>query len=77
MNTAPCAETTTRPFATWRLENYHFGIALIITLRAGRFCWMLDYPDAQPSAPHGDYPLCLAHARHSLGLPTIGGRSTP
>ncbi|MBC8009198.1 MAG: hypothetical protein H7067_03780, partial [Burkholderiales bacterium] len=62
MTPAPCPDTRTRPVITWRLTVYHLGRDLIITVLDGRHCWMLDEPNARPSAAYPDYPKCLAAA---------------
>lgn len=78
MNTpAPCDQAPrTPPTITWRLRDYHLGRDLIITVLAGRHTWMLDEPNARPSASFDSYPACLANARHALGLPAIGSGAT-
>lgn len=75
MNPCPCSAEPA-PTVRWRLADYHLGRDLIITLLAGRHCWMLDEPNARPSAAYRDYASCLAAARRTLGLPIIGLRST-
>jgi hypothetical protein len=74
MNRCPCSAERA-PTITWRLHDYHLGRDLIITLLDGRHCWMLDEPNARPSASYVGYARCLAAARRALGLPTIGIRS--
>jgi hypothetical protein len=76
MSLRPDTEAHTAPTLTFRYEQYHQGLALILTVTGGEWRWRLDHPAAHNSPAYRSHPACKAAARHALGLPAIGQAGT-
>lgn len=63
--------TLKRPAVSWRVQATA-GLAIVFVVRGGYWHWLLDEPNAKPSAGYPSYPAAIAAARRHHGLPLIG-----